>query len=311
MGLSKQEIDLAVLKSVDSLDDVTGTVVGPAPLKNYYDTIGVQNIKAGGIKGRVVRKFLLPFIVVVKKLFQEYFQQQTIVDTYTRDMLFQQQQTLLSFRADLEQRIDQKIYETHKLVDGFKSEVLAEINDTRSRTKEKEQAKTEIINKRRAETLKKINIGSGRDVREDYVNVDHRALAGVDVVADVLDLPFKSGSLDEVLASHVAEHFTQRNFSKILAYWYSLLKKGGSVRLIVPNIDAMARGYARGEVTWDQLRSVALGGQDYASDFHFNHFSIDSMRALVNSVVPEAKFTVVEPARRNGESLEMEVLITK
>ena len=53
----------------------------------------------------------------------------------------------------------------------------------------------------------RLNLGSGNEPLAGYVNVDRRRVPGVDVVADVRDLPFPDGSAVEVVASSLLEHF--------------------------------------------------------------------------------------------------------
>ena len=310
MTLAKQEVDLAVEKALSSLDEVIGeTPQGPTALKNYFDTVGVDNIKGTGVKGRVVRKVLAPSSALGKKLMQGYLEQRTKVDAAIQDALWLQQREITQMRSELREVISKDAYETQKLVDGFKKEILAELVDLKSGHSSK--ITTKIINKKKVDSLKKVNIGSGRDIRDDYINVDHRQIDGVDVVADVRALPFEKATLDEIYASHVVEHFTERDAKKVLAYWFTLLRKGGVIRIFVPNIDVMAREYAKGNITWSAFQSVVLGGQDYASDHHFNQFSLDSMEDLVKAAIPGAIFEIVEGARVNGESIEMEVTVGK
>ena len=310
MSLTKQEVDIAVEKALGSLDEVVGGAPsGPAIIESYFDKVGVHNIKGGGVKKRIVRKILAPSAAVLKKIFQGYLEERTRVDNSIRDSLYLQQREIAQLQNDLKELLHRDAYETQKLVDGFKQEIIAELVDIKP--KQAHDSKTKIINADRVNKLKKLNIGSGRDIRDDYINVDHRQIKGVDLVADVKDLPFKPGTLEEIFASHVVEHFTERDAKKILAYWFTLLKKGGALRVIVPNIDAMARGYANNTVTWEQFHAVVLGAQDYESDHHFNQFSLESMEALVKHAIPEGSFNIVEGARRNGESLEMEVVIRK
>ena len=59
--------------------------------------------------------------------------------------------------------------------------------------------------------MNKLNIGCGRNIREDWINLDAVLLPGVDVVADLeqcaaTPLPFTDGEIDEFLLSHVLEH---------------------------------------------------------------------------------------------------------
>jgi SAM-dependent methyltransferase len=60
-------------------------------------------------------------------------------------------------------------------------------------------------------TLSKINVGCGRNVMPNWINLDSFPLAGVDIVADLetcacSPLPLADNSADEFLLSHVLEH---------------------------------------------------------------------------------------------------------
>ena len=52
---------------------------------------------------------------------------------------------------------------------------------------------------------RKLNLGSGIDIRPGYVNLDVAALPGVDVVHDLaeLPLPFETAAFDEVLCKDI------------------------------------------------------------------------------------------------------------
>ncbi|TLZ64897.1 MAG: methyltransferase domain-containing protein [Methanobacteriota archaeon] len=54
----------------------------------------------------------------------------------------------------------------------------------------------------------KLNMGSGRDIRQGYVNADRKPLKGVDVLCDFsrFPWPFRDDAFDEVIAVHVIEH---------------------------------------------------------------------------------------------------------
>ncbi len=61
----------------------------------------------------------------------------------------------------------------------------------------------------------RLNIGCGRDVREDWVNLDHPSVAekiegivGCDIDQPDLRLPFDDNTFDTIEASHVIEHLT-------------------------------------------------------------------------------------------------------
>lgn len=58
----------------------------------------------------------------------------------------------------------------------------------------------------------KLNVGCGRNILADWINLDSQALPGVNVIADLerineeAPLPFEDDSIDEFLLSHVIEH---------------------------------------------------------------------------------------------------------
>ena len=53
----------------------------------------------------------------------------------------------------------------------------------------------------------RLNLGSGGEPLRGHVNVDRRSVAGVQVVADVVALPFPAAIAREVRASSLLEHF--------------------------------------------------------------------------------------------------------
>ncbi|HXQ19025.1 MAG TPA: hypothetical protein VN781_05300 [Acidimicrobiales bacterium] len=153
----------------------------------------------------------------------------------------------------------------------------------------------------------RVNLGAGHLAKPEYLNVDSRELDGIDVVADVSDLPFEGGSLYEVYSAHVLEHFALEELRKVLLpYWVSLLAPGGSFVAVVPDMEAMIAECAAGRMPFEDFREVAYGAQEYEGDFHFNGFSPESLTGLL----VEAGLTAVrvrEAGRRNGLCYELEI----
>lgn len=91
--------------------------------------------------------------------------------------------------------------------------------------------------------MPKLNLGSGIDYREGYVNVDIHPAARmiyqnyyvkeVDVIADLdVGFPFRDGVFHEVLARQVLEHLREVDRAVIEAN--RVLRKGGTLRGVVP-----------------------------------------------------------------------------
>lgn len=80
----------------------------------------------------------------------------------------------------------------------------------------------------------RLNLGCGGDLIAGYVNVDlynERA----DVRCDVTKLPYDNDSTDEVLASHVIEHFDFKEAFNVLKEWRRVLKVGGLLVVETPD----------------------------------------------------------------------------
>ena len=157
----------------------------------------------------------------------------------------------------------------------------------------------------------RLNIGCGTKPLPDYLNVDERELDGVELIADVRGLPFKPGTLSEIYAAHVVEHFTEADLkSTVLPAWHSLLKPGAILCVVVPDAEGMIQAFSRGDYPFASLREVTYGGQDYPGNFHYTMFSRESLRTILR----EAGFTVGQYtalARPNGLCLEMEIKAVK
>jgi len=157
----------------------------------------------------------------------------------------------------------------------------------------------------------RLNVGSGTLAVEGYLNVDARAIDGVDVVAEVGDLPFDDGSVLEVRSAHVLEHFPEEELRRrVLPHWVAKLQPGGVVRSVVPDALSMMRAWSEGALPFADLREVTFGAQDYEGDFHFTMFSAESLAALL-AEAGLVEVEVVEEGRRNGLCLEMELVARK
>lgn len=85
--------------------------------------------------------------------------------------------------------------------------------------------------------IQRLNLGSGNDYREGWVNVDVAGDYRVDVIADLSKpFPFAADSVDEILASDIVEHFTKEEGEKFLRECYRVLKVHGKLTIRTHNI---------------------------------------------------------------------------
>ncbi len=157
----------------------------------------------------------------------------------------------------------------------------------------------------------RLNLGCGHLPLPDYFNIDGREMPGVDMIADVRSLPFHPGTVAEIYAAHLVEHFTAAELkATVIAGWHRILKPGGVLRIVVPDAEGMIQAFSRGEFPFESLREVTFGSQDYPGNFHYTMFSRESLRELLQSFgFTVGEYTAV--GRRNGLCLEMEIKATK
>ena len=122
----------------------------------------------------------------------------------------------------------------------------------------------------------KLNLGCGSKSEEGYVNIDVRALPGVDVIADVRHLPFKKNTIDEILSLDVYEHVSHRESQRLLVHWVSLLKDGCLLYIRAPSINRMIQYFLaecldNNNNDMERIESLIdniFGGQEYEENLH-------------------------------------------
>lgn len=90
----------------------------------------------------------------------------------------------------------------------------------------------------------RVNIGCGSVFHPDWVNLDivpvHPSVRRWDARGP---LPFEAGTVDAVYSSHVLEHLTPDDARLLLRDIKRVLKPGGVVRLVLPDLEEQARTY--------------------------------------------------------------------
>jgi predicted SAM-dependent methyltransferase len=123
----------------------------------------------------------------------------------------------------------------------------------------------------------KVHLGCGKIILPGYVNVDIQNRSGVDVVADLRDIPFDDNSVDLIYSCAAIEHFGRREWKPLLAHWFSKLKPGGLLRLSTSDTEAAFKRY--GETgNLPELLGLLIGGQKDDYDWHGMLFDFASLR---------------------------------
>jgi len=218
--------------------------------------------------------------------------------------------TRISSQAASERGYTRSIGDLYQRIEFVRRELLFELRYRSPSSTEAPAIEKRVVHPEKLAAMGdrvRVNLGAGHIARPEYLNVDSRELDGIDVVADVGDLPFEDGSLFEIYSAHVLEHFPMEELRKVLLpYWVSLLAPGGIFVAVVPDMETMIAECAAGRMPFEDFREVAYGAQEYEGDFHFNGFSPESLtRLLVEAGL--SSVNVREAGRRNGLCYETEI----
>ncbi len=88
--------------------------------------------------------------------------------------------------------------------------------------------------------MKKLNLGAGRDIKKDYINLDFGNLNGIDVQHDLrkFPYPFKKDYFDEILSNGVVE-LIDADFIKIMEELHRICKNGAVIKIRSPCFPSM------------------------------------------------------------------------
>ena len=121
----------------------------------------------------------------------------------------------------------------------------------------------------------RLNLGGGTVPLPGYVNVDRRE------GREVYPLDYPDGSVDEIRASHILEHFSHREVAGVLKDWVRALKPGGRLAIAVPDFEIIARQYLAGAPM--PVESFVMGGHEDGNDHHGALFDEEQLRDLMTA----------------------------
>lgn len=99
--------------------------------------------------------------------------------------------------------------------------------------------------------------------------------------SEIYPLPstVEDGSVDEIRASHVLEHFPTGEIANVLKHWAAKLKPGGVMKVAVPNFEWIAQAYLDGQNV--PIEGYTMGGQTDGDDFHKSLFDRRTLAELL------------------------------
>ena len=96
-----------------------------------------------------------------------------------------------------------------------------------------------------------LHLGCGTKYLPGFLNIDANLFNRIDLWLDVRNgLPFRSSTVDSIYATHMFEHFYPDELNRLVRECVRVLKPGGGIRLIVPNLASAITAYSQKQSRW-------------------------------------------------------------
>lgn len=131
-----------------------------------------------------------------------------------------------------------------------------------------------IIAIQNANSPRYLNIGCGRRYHRDWVNLDLESIDAEIIPHDVTrGVPFEQSQFDAVYHSHILEHLKPEQGKELINECFRVLKPGGILRIVVPDLERIARLYlATHERAW---------ARDEDAEFNYNWMKLELLDQMV------------------------------
>lgn len=101
----------------------------------------------------------------------------------------------------------------------------------------------------------KIQLSQKRIIK-DAITIWNQPGPDVDIVMDLKSLTFREGSVSEIYAFHVVDHFFPEEWAAALTNWFKCLASGGRVHAINDDFEYIARAFIGGDISIDLFNDI-------------------------------------------------------
>jgi len=126
----------------------------------------------------------------------------------------------------------------------------------------------------------KLNVGSGEYPKDGYVNID-KYYDKADVISDAIALPYENNSADELLSSHMLEHFNKYEISNALKEWYRVLKINGKIEIEVPDFESILKTWLESDDKTGFAMDTVFGLQTRPGEEHKFGFTSKILKEML------------------------------
>ena len=132
----------------------------------------------------------------------------------------------------------------------------------------------------------KYHIGCGkRDFGPEWIHIDGENYPHVKS-SDVWLMSQNQDSADLIYSSHLLEYFDLIEAGGLLWSWYNVLKRGGILRIAVPDFEALSYAYETADFKLLDIIGPLFGRMEMAGHkiYHKTTFDYDSLHDLLTDV---------------------------
>ena len=129
-----------------------------------------------------------------------------------------------------------------------------------------------------------LHLGCGAVNHPKFINIDAFPHPHVHYVQKIDNLKrFKAETVDLIYAAHCLEHFKYHHTMDVLKEWRRVLKKGGIIRLSVPDFDKLLAIFLENNNDPDTILPQVMGGQENQYNFHLTILNRVNLSRLLYS----------------------------
>jgi len=138
-------------------------------------------------------------------------------------------------------------------------------------------------------SVRKLQIGSGDNDFKGWLNTEYEPHEGQAFLDAIEHFPLPDSSFNYIFSEHVIEHFSYWDGQKMLKESYRVMKPGGRIRLVTPNLDKLLalshqpteemQRYMREKMAWHKwwpktpdpaALIVSMESHDFGHQFLYN-----------------------------------------
>lgn len=130
----------------------------------------------------------------------------------------------------------------------------------------------------------RLDVGCGIEetTKEGFIGVDAYT-PNAQIKANMWDLPFEDGEVDEIFSSNALEHVSKHQVTPTLQEWKRVLKIGGKLTLEVPDLEWACMWFVTHQSTsWDM--DIIYGTQLHEGEYHKTGFTAKIIFDYIYSV---------------------------